>query len=189
MGSIIPRNNKSSPSSSGNGPPMTGAALSASPSQTDAGELWKLLWLYPELPKLLGSLLRRFERTETFQWDYDSAFLIHKALELQVIYHEYRNACCAAGVTNFFDGNVLLKVDDVVYIIETFSRDLIKYHTETFESSLNRQLQCAVSFDSASLVVKTGIHYMSDAERRAGPGVGLISCQAARRLQFHAQCP
>ncbi|KAI9894306.1 MAG: hypothetical protein M1814_003062 [Vezdaea aestivalis] len=112
--------------------------FSALHSQTR--ELWMRLWLFPDLPNLVRSLLKSFDRSH---WDWNATSLLDTILEIQTVYQEYIRSAAPTPNDPFEEG-VLLSLSDVISIVDVFAADLIPYHTRNFESALNRELQFKV---------------------------------------------
>ena len=103
-------------------------------------QLFRLLWLYPDVSFLMDTLLEGLERS----WHYQSAFLIEEILELQIIYRDYLG--CSNVTQSVVAGNMLLEPDHVMRITRFMSRNIMAYNPDNFEDIIGRELQFKVKW-------------------------------------------
>ena len=107
-------------------------------------QLWKLLWLRPDVSSLVTTLLNDLQE----KWRYSVVFLLEKIVELQIIYREYQGADLKSSAP-FRDGGALLAPQQVMRITQIFSSDFVAHRPENTDDLVNRDLQFKVRSPSS----------------------------------------
>ncbi|KAI9845487.1 MAG: hypothetical protein M1837_004826 [Sclerophora amabilis] len=133
----------------------TSTDSSQATDKTEIGQIWELLWLCPNISHLIRPLLADFDN-DGGHWDYQVAFLLEVVLEVQTIYREYIRAHPGAEKT-INAQRILMEISDVMKIIRSFSKCMIKFHTLNFDAAIHREMQFRVLATALNLSQLHGV--------------------------------